>query len=99
MEAGVLPPAEPFTSTWPSFNHFKNEVVQMNTVLCRSKVPVCLCIVAGVFVFFLLWAGGGGMITNKPPGWPPWGVGPPQKPLDCGGDRPAPHPHSTQPLC
>src|SRR5262245_44480460 len=84
MEAGVLPPAEPFTSTWPSFNHFKNEVVQMNTVLCRSKVPVCLCIVAGMFVFLSLSAGAQVLIPNKPPDWPQWGLNPQHTLFDGG---------------
>src|SRR5262245_9624882 len=41
---GVRHLLEPFTSTWPSFKTFQNEVVQMNLVVSKRKFLASACL-------------------------------------------------------
>jgi hypothetical protein len=47
----------------------------MNTVLCRSKVFVYLCLAAGTLAFLSMNAGAQTLVPNRPD-WPQWGFDP-----------------------
>jgi len=48
----------------------------MNTVLCKSKFLVCLCIVAGALAFLAMNAAAQTLTPSHPPDWAQWGLNP-----------------------
>ena len=48
----------------------------MNTVLCKSKLLVCLCILTGAFALLPISAGAQILAPKPPSSWPQWGLNP-----------------------
>ncbi|HKV91453.1 MAG TPA: hypothetical protein VJW20_02775 [Candidatus Angelobacter sp.] len=48
----------------------------MNTVLCKSKLLVCLCMLAGALALLPLSAGAQILAPKPPSTWPQWGLNP-----------------------
>lgn len=56
----------------------------MNTVLCRSKLLFCLCMLAGVLALLPISAGAQVLAPTRPPSWPQWGLNPQHTLFDGG---------------